>query len=39
MQEPARKGVTRLIVGYAAIAFMLPYLGLKLAWISGAPVC
>jgi hypothetical protein len=38
MQEPARKGVTRLIVGYAAIAFMLPYLALKIAWISGAPV-
>jgi hypothetical protein len=38
MQEPARKGVTRLIVGYAAIAFMLPYLALKIAWISGAPI-
>jgi hypothetical protein len=38
MQEPVRKGVTRLIVGYAAIAFILPYLALKIAWISGAPV-
>jgi len=38
MQEPARKGVTRLIAGYAAIAFILPYLALKIAWISGAPV-
>jgi hypothetical protein len=38
MRETARKGVTRLIVGYAAIAFMLPYLALKIAWISGAPV-
>jgi hypothetical protein len=38
MQKPTRKGVTRLIVGYAAIAFMIPYLALKIAWISGAPV-
>ena len=38
MQEPVRKGVTRLIAGYAAIAFSLPYLALKIAWISGAPV-
>src|SRR5262245_21107484 len=38
MQNPTRKGVTRLIVGYAAIAFMMPYLALKIAWISGAPV-
>jgi hypothetical protein len=38
MQEPSHKGVTRQIVGYAAIAFMLPYLGIKIAWISGAPV-
>ncbi len=38
MQESARKGVTRPIIGYAAIAFMLPYLALKIAWISGAPV-
>ncbi len=33
-----REGVTRLIAGYAAIAFILPYLALKIAWISGAPV-
>jgi hypothetical protein len=38
MQEPARKEITRPIVGYAAITFMLPYLGLKIAWISGAPI-
>jgi hypothetical protein len=38
MQEPVRKGVTRIIAGYAAIAFSLPYLALKIAWISGAPV-
>jgi hypothetical protein len=38
MQNPSRKGAARLIVGYAAIAFMLPYLALKIAWISGAPV-
>lgn len=38
MQEPARKGVIRLIPGYAAIVFMLPYLALKIAWISGAPI-
>ena len=38
MQNPSRKGAARLIVGYAAITFMLPYLALKIAWISGAPV-
>jgi hypothetical protein len=38
MQNPSRKGAVRLIVGYAAITFMLPYLALKIAWISGAPV-
>ena len=38
MQKPFRKGAARLIVGYAAIAFSLPYLALKIAWISGAPV-
>jgi hypothetical protein len=38
MQKPYRKGAARLIVGYAAITFMLPYLALKIAWISGAPV-
>ncbi|MGH9752266.1 MAG: hypothetical protein ACREA2_05730, partial [Blastocatellia bacterium] len=38
MQELVRKGIIRLIVGYAAIAFMLPYLALKIAWISGAPI-
>lgn len=34
----SRTGVTRLIAGYAAIAFILPYVGLKIAWISGAPI-
>ena len=38
MEKPSRKGAARLIVGYAAIAFCLPYLALKIAWISGAPV-
>jgi hypothetical protein len=38
MQKPFRKGAARLIFGYAAIAFSLPYLALKIAWISGAPV-
>jgi hypothetical protein len=38
MQEPVRKGVTRLVAGYTAIAFILPYLALKTAWVSGAPV-
>jgi hypothetical protein len=28
----------RLIAGYAAIAFILPYLALKIAWVCGAPV-
>jgi hypothetical protein len=37
-QEPARSGVTRLIAGYAAIIFMLPYLAIKIAWISGLPL-
>src|SRR5262245_9926074 len=38
MEKPTRKGAARLILGYAAIAFSLPYLALKIAWISGAPV-
>jgi hypothetical protein len=38
MEKPSRKGAARLIVGYAAIAFSLPYFVLKIAWISGAPV-
>jgi len=38
MREPDRKGVTRLIAGYAAIVFILPYLAIKIAWISGIPV-
>ena len=38
VQKPFRKGAARLILGYAAIAFCLPYLALKIAWISGAPV-
>jgi len=37
-QEPARKGFTRLIAGYAAIAFILPYLVIKIIWISGVPL-
>jgi hypothetical protein len=38
MQKLSRKSPARLILGYAAIAFSLPYLALKIAWISGAPV-
>src|SRR5215475_4828079 len=38
MQEPARKGVIQLIAGYVAIAFITPYLAIKIAWISGIPV-
>jgi hypothetical protein len=38
VQKPFRKGAARLILGYAAIAFCLPYLALKIAWISGTPV-
>src|SRR5262245_43694463 len=37
-QEPTRIGVTRLIAGYAAIIFILPYLAFKIAWISRTPV-
>ena len=35
---PRRSGGTRLVVGYLAIAAMLPYLLLKLAWVSGATI-
>jgi hypothetical protein len=38
MQEPSRQDVTRIIAGYVAIAFILPYLAIKIAWISGVPV-
>ena len=38
MREPIRKGGARLIAGYAAIAFILPYLAIKIVWISGTPV-
>src|SRR5262245_61189190 len=38
MPESARHGVSRFIIGYAAIAFMLPYLALKVAWIVGVPI-
>lgn len=38
MQEPARSGGTRLIAGYAAIIFILPYLAIKITWISGVPL-
>jgi hypothetical protein len=38
MQQSLHNGAMRLIAGYAAIAFSLPYLALKIAWISGAPV-
>ncbi len=37
-QEPARRAVIRLIAGYVAIAFIIPYLALKIAWISGIPI-
>ena len=30
--------VARLIAGYGAIVFMLPYLALKIAWLSGNPI-
>lgn len=30
--------VGRLIAGYGAIVFMLPYLALKIAWLSGNPI-
>lgn len=30
--------IARLIAGYAAILFMLPYLALKVAWLSGNPI-
>lgn len=30
--------IARLIAGYAAIAFMFPYLALKIAWLSGNPI-
>lgn len=35
---PRRAGSARLVVGYLAIAAMLPYLLLKLAWVSGSLV-
>jgi len=30
--------IARLVAGYAAIVFMLPYLALKIAWLSGNPI-
>ena len=30
--------VARLIAGYGAIVFMLPYLALKIAWLNGYPI-
>lgn len=38
MEVRGRKGVARLLAAYAAIAFILPYLALKIAWVSGVPV-
>src|SRR5262249_17692990 len=38
MHEPARKCLTRLIARYVPIVFILPYLAIKIAWISGIPV-
>jgi hypothetical protein len=36
-QEPARRGIARLIPGYTAIIFILPYLAIKIVWIFGVP--
>lgn len=33
--DPNRPGVTRLLAGYGAVACALPYLGLKVIWLSG----
>lgn len=38
MEVRGRKGVARLLAACAAIAFILPYLALKIAWVSGVPV-
>jgi hypothetical protein len=36
--QTARMRLARPIAGYAAIVFMLPYLALKAAWLSGNPI-
>ena len=33
--RPARRGVARLIAGYGAVACALPYMVLKVVWLSG----
>ena len=38
MTQTARMRFARPIAGYAAIVFMLPYLALKAAWLSGNPI-
>ena len=38
MKTAPRMRFARLIAGYGAIVFMLPYLALKVAWLSGNPV-
>ncbi len=38
MTTTSRMRFARLIAGYGAIVFMLPYLALKIAWLSGNPI-
>jgi len=38
MSTTPRMRVARLVAGYGAIAFMLPYLALKIAWLGGNPI-
>ncbi len=38
MKATLRMAVVRLIAGYGAIVFMLPYLALKIAWLGGNPI-
>src|SRR4030095_3832671 len=38
MTQTARMRFARPIAGYGAIVFMLPYLALKAAWLSGNPI-
>lgn len=38
MKTTPRMHFARLIAGYGAIVFMLPYLALKIIWLSGNPI-
>jgi len=38
MKTTPRMHFARLIAGYGAIVFMLPYLALKIVWLSGNPI-